>query len=236
MVAPSYQSIGFTGEPYTVNGKQYVMLNNGRRARWYDEAEFRKAFPKASMKENELGYDVSTLHNVLGFGERDFIYILKGDTYPHKDYIYEKGGRYHKIFGWYFIEGIEVPELPEEIEIIKLPWELVTSDGQAIKPDDELREVIENLMYPTSVGEFIGNIGDRLVFDLTVIETHNVENFYGKTTIHHFKDERGNYFIWTTASQHWEVGDHFRVKGTVKTQEIQKGKKINIINRCVIVK
>ena len=53
-------------------------------------------------------------------------------------------------------------------------------------------EVIENLMYPTSVGEFIGNIGDRLVFDLTVVETHNVENFYGKTTIHHFQDEKGN--------------------------------------------
>ena len=44
MVAKSYQKIGWTGEPFKENGKMYILLNNGKKARWYSAEEYKKLY------------------------------------------------------------------------------------------------------------------------------------------------------------------------------------------------
>lgn len=233
MVAPSYQHIGWQGDPYIVNGKEYVTLKNGRRARWYDDAEFKKAFPKAAV--TVPSYNAKTLRQVLGFGERGFIYILKGETYENKDNIHLAGGRYHKIFGWYFIEGIEVPNpLPEGVEACVLQWDDVSENGEDIKSDEELKKVVNKILYPVAEGEFAGKVGDRLSFKLTITAIHEIEDYYGKHRIYHFKDDANNSYLWSTSTAHdWQVNDIYNIKGTIKSLTTIEGKNITVLTRCV---
>ena len=110
MVAKSYQKIGWTGEPFKENGKMYILLNNGKKARWYSVEEYKKLYPNDPIpEEDDIGsYD---FRRGLGFGDRGFVYIFQGDTFPHKDELYEAKARYHNFWGWYIIEGIDCPHI-----------------------------------------------------------------------------------------------------------------------------
>ena len=58
MVAPSYQSFDILTEPYTLNNKTYIKVRNPktgteRQVRFYEPAEYKKAFPNAQTPEEK---------------------------------------------------------------------------------------------------------------------------------------------------------------------------------------
>jgi hypothetical protein len=124
MVAKSYQSLKQIGEPYTKNGKQYVVVlnektGNKREVRWYTDEEYVKYYgnkpDKATKSQKE----------VFGF-DNGYITIFKGDTYSHLEWFRASIAKYNKLWGWAIASTESVPfDLPCGLEPIELQWDQV---------------------------------------------------------------------------------------------------------------
>lgn len=130
MVAPSFQSFEFLTEPYSSNGKMYIRVRNPktgteRQVRWYDDAEFRKLYPKEKVEIKNKYY--RPRKEVLGF-DKGYITVLAGaDLDKHAEWLAAAKARYHKQWGWYIISTEAIPENhPKEITMKKLLWEEVS--------------------------------------------------------------------------------------------------------------
>ncbi len=236
MVAKSFQALKQVGEPYTKNGKQYVLLYNEktgkqREARWYTEEEYAKIYgeevaatpPKKSVKSQK---------QVLGF-EKGYITIFKGDTYANLEWFQDSIARYHKVWGWYIISTLSLPtDIPEGITPIRLMWESVGKDNGSLKDDSEIQAVIEDLLFEPSNSEYVGEIGQRLDLTLTVVSARKITGYYGESTVHYMEDECGNQYLWNTAAKNWEAGEVKHIKGTIKDHKVIKNVKTTILTRC----
>ena len=237
MVAKTFQAYEILGEPYEVNKRLYVRVRNPktlneRVVRWYSEAEYRKMYPQEKVEAAAT----PDFKKILGF-EKGYITIFKGINDLNEDWFQRcEQARYHVEFGWYIISTDEVPEnLPDGVVPVQLPWEDV-GEGINIKPKEQVRRAVEALLYAGSDSEFIGNIGDRLDLTLTVTNTIPLDTQYGHSTMHLFKDNDDNVYIWTTSAKTLTAGKTYDLKGSIKDQRIYKGVKQNIITRCVISK
>lgn len=233
-VAKSYQGLNIVKEPYCINGKMYVQveMKNGasKQVRWYSDREYEKYYGTKPEPQNDPFY--KTQKEVLGF-EKGYITIFKGDTYLAKDWFKEQGARYTRFWGWYFLSTMEVPtELPEGIEAIRLDWNLVGTDEDVLKPDDQVQKAVDELIYDKSTSEFIGELGDRIEKELTVTKAIKLDGYYGPSTLHNMVDAEGNVYVWTTAAKSWEEGSVHKVRGTIKDHRTYKNVKQNILTRC----
>ncbi len=74
-VAKTYQSFEQVGEPFSENGRFYVLVKapkGEKKVRWYSDAEYRRMYPDA-VKENDL-MDFDARH-AFGFREGGYITI-----------------------------------------------------------------------------------------------------------------------------------------------------------------
>lgn len=240
-VARSYLGLPQIGEIFTVNGKDYINVrtNKGdiKQVRAYSSDEYRKYYPDLAKESEKVIF--RTQKEVLGF-KNGFITIFKGNTYQYKDWFVEHKGHYTKWWGWSFGEGFELPEgteLPEGIEAVKLEWSAVGADDAVLKPDEQVKETVEKLLYDPSTSEYIGNIGDRLDLQVTIIKSMVFEGgFYGPSTMHIMESEDGNVFVWTTSSKCWEEGAKKHIRGTIKDYKTFRGVQQTVLTRCTEVK
>lgn len=221
-VAPSFANLERLSEPFEENGKEYILVKTKsgttRRVRWYEEP----------MKK------IRPLKEVLGF-TKGYITIFKGDTYSLLDWFRESSARYHKLFGWYFISDEELPEIPAGITPIQLKWEDVAfADEDQLRPESQIKEHIDSLMYDPSPSRWQGEIGDRLEKVLTVTKVIPIEGYYGNSTMHIFSDSEENVYVWTTAAKTLEVGKTYVIRGTVKEHKSFKNIPQTILTRCAI--
>lgn len=85
--------------------------------------------------------------------------------------------------------------------------------------------------------QFIGNLKDRLVFDLTVTFIHDCTNYDDYPIIvkmvHVCKDESGNVVVYfgNCNAVPQSIGERFKVKATVKDHKVRNGINQTIINR-----
>lgn len=237
-VAKSYQCLKIIKEPYLVNGKMYVQVEkNGtaKQVRWYSDKEYEKLYgEKPAGTDNSIQ---KTQKDILGF-EKGYITIFTGeDTYTAKDWFKEHGARYTRFWGWYIISTMEVPEdLPEGIQAIKLDWDVVGTNEGVLKPDDQVQQAIDNLIYSDSSSQFMGTIGERLEKVLTVTKAIPFDSRFGLNTMHIMEDADGNVYVWTTGSKSWEVGSVHNLRGTVKDHKTYKNVNQTILTRCMEVK
>lgn len=234
LVAKSYQELKQIGEVYTINGKMYIKveLKNGtaKQVRAYSNKEYEKYYGVKPEPQDDTFH--KTQKEVLGF-EKGYITIFKGDTYSAKEWFKEHGARYTRFWGWYIISTMEVPaELPEGIEAIQLNWDLVGTDEDVLKPDDQVQKAVDELIYDKSTSQFVGNIGDRIEKELTVVKTVQLDGYYGPSTLHTFTDEDGNVYVWTTSAKNWEEGSVHKVRGTIKDHKTYKNINQTILTRC----
>ena len=235
MVAKSYQKIGWTGQPFKENGKMYVLLNNGKKARWYSNEEYKKLYPNEPIPEVE---DIETYNfrKGLGFGDRGYLWIFQGNTYDVKDELHAAGARYHKMWGWYMVEGLDCPTI-SGLTPIKLEYNKIAVSDTQLKPESAILEYVDTIIYPDTDTEFNGEIGDRLTLEIEFIKVSSVENQYGgTTTIHTMKDWDGHLYLWTTSSKSWEEHTFHNIKGTVKEHKKYHGDRITVLTRCQEVK
>ena len=220
--APSFANLERLSEPFEENGKEYILVKtkNGttRKVRWYEEP----------MKK------IRPLKEVLGF-TKGYITIFKGDTYSLLEWFQESTARYHKIWGWYFISEEELPEIPAGLTPIQLKWEDVAfADEDQLRPESQIKEHIDSLMYDPSPSKWQGEVGDRLEKTLTVTKVIPIEGYYGNSTMHIFSDPEENVYVWTTAAKTLEVGKTYIIRGSVKEHKMFKNVPQTILTRCAI--
>lgn len=235
-VAKSYQKYQILGEPYQKNGKSYIVVEkeNGahKEVRWYTDVEYARLYPEAEVKPQRL----RSVQEVLGFKE-GYITIFKGDTYPLLEWFQNSCCRYHSFWGWYVVSEEELPNLiPAGIEPIRLKWEEVCVPGEdCLKSEELIRAVVESLIYDESSSRHIGNIGERLELQLTLVKAVKLEDgFYGPKMLYIFKDADDNQLVWYTTPREFEEGKSYNVRGTVKAHSIYKNIKQTELTRCMI--
>lgn len=226
--APTYKDLPQTCAPYTVNGKMYVnvLLNNGKEktVRWYTNPTDKVSTPRSRSYKEVLGFD------------KGYITLFKGDTYSYLDWFHSVPTRYSSIWGWYLVSTEEMPEdVPADLSTIKLYWTDISRNDNELKPEAEIREWVEALLYPVS-GEYVGNVGERLDLMLTVVRALPVENAYGVATLHIMKDADDHTFIWSTAAKTLAEDGVYHIKGKVKDHRMYKGEKQTVLYYCSIAK
>lgn len=234
MVAKSYQKLKIlSDQPYIKpNGKMYVkvLMKGGseREVRWYKPDEYAKMYPGESV-EPELFVNQK---NILGFQE-GYITIFKGNQEEHEDWFNRSIARYCRHWGWYVVSEDTIPfDLPADLEPIELKWEIV-GNGNALKNDEEVRAVVNSLLYGTHPSVFQGHIGDRLELKITVIKSHQTENHFGKTAHHIFEDANGNHYAWDTGAKFWAEGSIKTIRGSVKEHKIINNIQTTVLTRCL---
>ena len=236
-VAPSFQKYPLYGEPYEKNGRQYIRIvypdGHHREVRWYE-----KEPPKSKTSEAAILNRLRThnLKKALGF-TNGYITIFKGDIDSLIDWFHEEPKcRYHNFWGWYIVSTDELPQIPAGLEPIQLKWEDVAfADEEQLRPESEIREYIDSLVYDPSPSRWQGEVGDRITRYLTVTKVAELpDGYYGPSTFYLFADEEGNEYTWTTAARKLELGETYEVVGSIKALQKYKGKEQTVLTRCRI--
>lgn len=87
--------------------------------------------------------------------------------------------------------------------------------------------------------EFVGEIKQRIVLDVTVKAVRFIDSDYGVTTLYTLKDADGNTLKWFSSNQ--ALGDDpdpekvFKLKGTVKKHDTYNGVKSTQLTRCTVL-
>lgn len=232
-VAKSYQDLPKLGEPFVVDGKKYinVQMKSGKSktVRTYNEKEYAKLY--GSMQPLPADFDTyyKPQKEVLGF-VKDYITIFKGVDNSNEDWFKTSPCRYCVHWGWYLPSDMKLTnELPFGVESVRLDWERVGAPSGKLFSPEAVRKAVDVILYPSSTGSFVGEIGQRIEVTLTVERSIPIEGNYGHSTIHIFSSPEGNTFVWTTAAKSWGVGSVHRVKGTIKAQNIYKGVNQNVL-------
>ena len=243
MVAPSFQKMKQLGDPFEVSGKMYVAVLNEktgteRTVRWYSEAEYNTAYPSSSVKPQVVVSvkEYGGQRAALGFTKGP-ITIFKNVEEDDEDYFRLSLARYCTWWGWYLTSEMEpLADLPDHIIPISLEWDAVGTPSNTLKPEAQVREAIDALIFDShGVSEYVGTLGERREFTLTVVKNISFDSGYGTQHLHTFNDEAGNEFIWSTSSKSWNVGDVKHIRATIKDYKLYKGVKQTVLTRCAEV-
>ncbi len=95
--------------------------------------------------------------------------------------------------------------------------------------------VTEQAAAPESLSQYVGEIGKREVFNLTVKSLFSYDTQYDITTMIIFSDQQGNCLVWkASGNPGLTVGESYSVKSTVKNHTEYKGTKQTLLTRCAI--
>lgn len=235
-VAKSYQRYTIIGEPFVENGKSYVYIyvniDTKKKVRWYSDAQYAKMYP-----EEEAVKKLKPLKYILGF-DKGYINVVCGESYDHKDWLKEHGGRYTNHFGWYFVSNIEVEnmELPEGLTLKKVLWEDVAINDETLKSDNEIKSFMESILYPEDESQFVGTVGERITVNVIVEKNITLDGYYGIQHMHIMRSDDGNVFVWSTTTKDWAVGSKKNIKGTIKEHKTYRNVRQTVLTRCSEVK
>ena len=244
-VAPTFQKYEMLStEPYEVSGRLYVRVRhpktrNERQVRWYSDKEYAKLYSEILVVNEVESIYTRPQKEVLGF-QKEYITIFKGDQEIHAEYLRDSNARYTRWWGWYIVSTEDIPaDLPTDLIPIQLMWEDVGEANGRLKPEAQIKRVIDSLFYDADDNsQFMGKIGERL--DLVVVLRNSIvlENNFGCSTMYCFDDLEGNHYLWTTSSKGLfsTQKEQYHIRGTVKSHQTYKNKKQTVLLRCTEVK
>jgi len=96
-----------------------------------------------------------------------------------------------------------------------------------------------NRAVEAAKSEYLGKVGDKVQWTLTLRSRYVMDGMYGATTILTFVDSCGNVIVWKASGVQLDEdarGTVFVVKGTIKKHEEYKGTKQTLLTRCKLVK
>jgi hypothetical protein len=240
-VAKSYAGLEILCEPYTLDkGRQYVKVRTksgaSKQVRFYTDKEYAKMYPAEASSTEPATEIIRPLKEVLGFKE-GYITIFKGDTYNYLEWFRRSTARFARYWGWYFVSDEPMPaEYPYELEPVHLKWEDVsTPDGNALLPEDQVKAIVDSIIYDPGDGEFVGEVGERLEIYAYLKRVIELENGFGVSWMHIWEDDLGNEYTWTTSSKRLEDDKEYHFRGTIKKHTIYRNHKQNVLTRCTIL-
>lgn len=150
--AKSYENCEIVREPYTKNGRQYVVIiKNGKEkeVRWYSEAQ-------RNTMDNKVNGKVSlkfSPKNGLGFDVADYIVVFYGDESRIREWrstlprwtIWE-----NTFFGFFMPADHRIENIPEDIHTIKVYWDDIRDpndkENKYMKPNTEVAAYVQKLI------------------------------------------------------------------------------------------
>lgn len=235
-VAKSFQSLNIITDPYQVDGKSYVKVQNARgyirQVRWYTDAEYAKMYAETGSSGKKI--ETKSKKDALGFID-NYITIFKGNTYPLIDWFKSEAARYNALWGWYFPSDKPVPAIiPAGIEACRLYWEDISNPrGDDLGPKDYIQEAIEKLIYEEGKSEYVAEIGDTITVDEMYVESKiSFAGSYGPTNLYRMVDANGNVYTWFTSTSPLSEGSTYKLKGQVKKHDTYKREKQTVLTRC----
>ena len=235
LVAKSYQSLPQVGEEYTVNGRTYVKVRTKtgdlKQVRTYTQKEYNKYNPEVKIIQ-----PAKSRRDILGFGEKGFIWLFKGKTpnatYENLNFFRDSPCRYTRVWGWYLPSDIEMPDpIPVDVEPVKLEWADVSLEDQLI-PDDQIVKVVEGLLYDAGTSEYVGKVGDRVEFDCTCTRASITQGAYGLSYFYVFTSDDGNVYTWGTSARSLEEGHRYHIRGTIRDHITFRNNKQTVLKNC----
>ena len=82
--------------------------------------------------------------------------------------------------------------------------------------------------------EYVGLVGDRDIYSLTVKKIFTFENAFGISNIYSMVDKNNNVFIWKTGNSNLNENETYSLSGTIKEHQEYKGTKQTVLTRCKI--
>lgn len=235
-VAKSFANLTQITEPYYIDGKQYVKVQNShgfiRQVRWYTDYEYAKMYNKEEIsKDKKLNKK-----DALGF-MNGYITIFKGNTYALKDWLKNQGAKYKPLWGWYFPSDVKLPErFPEGIEPKKLLWDDVCNPlGSDLAAKGYVEAAVATLIYDPCSSEYVGKVGERIDVVVRVERKSIFNGVYGLTNIYKMIDEDGNVYSWFTTTSPMEPGKNYVIRGTIKEHATYRNIKQTILSRCKVI-
>ena len=233
LVAKSYTGLEQLTEPYKLNGKMYVKVRTKKgevkQVRAYSESEYKKYNPEVKIIQPP-----KSRRHVLGFGEKGYIWIFKGNTYANLDWFRSSECRFARTWGWYLPSDIEMPNpLPVDIEPIKLTWEQV-SENDVLYSEDKLIAISDELKYDAGTSNHVGEVGERIEFDAICSIAKENASIYGISYFYVFEGKDGNIYTWTTNTKQLQKDQTYHIKGTVKDHKVFRAQKQTVLTRCKV--
>lgn len=90
---------------------------------------------------------------------------------------------------------------------------------------------------PSSTSEFVGKVGDRGNYEVTLVGMSAFHGYYGNGMVYRFLSGQ-NEMVWFASGEGLgdkvKCGDNLTVKGTVKKHEVRNGRKQTVLNRVTL--
>lgn len=91
-----------------------------------------------------------------------------------------------------------------------------------------------NEQHSNSNSNYVGEIGEKIAFDGTVVKSISTVSNYGQLYINIFKDNNGNVFVWKTTTKSFDSDIKVQVSGTIKDHKEYNGQKQTILTRAKV--
>lgn len=96
------------------------------------------------------------------------------------------------------------------------------------------------LQEKNAQSNYVGNIGDKVIFSLFVDKVIEVTGFTSayrsvSASLHIMSDKDGNVFVWKASNETLDTAKECVLKGTIKDHRDYKGTKQTVLTRCTVV-
>ena len=233
-VAKTYEHMTIQGEPFQENGRMYVNVlapKGLKKVRWYTETEYKRMYPNEVIEHNIMDFNA---RHVFGFGDKGYITIYKGQNVEEWAENDRTNIWFNLTFGYYTPSKFESPKVLMDIEPIKLYWADVVDHDDRMKPHDEVKKYVDQLLHPhqISTSEYQGTENEWLQKLVTVKEKKTKENHFGTKHTYTLIDNDNNLYIWETGAKDYSCNTTISLKMKVKAHQEINNEKVTIVWYC----
>ncbi len=233
-VAKTFAKYEIKGEPFLESGRMYVYVlapKGEKKVRWYSDAEYKRMYPE-EVKENDV-MDFNARH-AFGFGDQGYITIYAGDQSALEEFVdsHHEYFRYNLTFGYYTPSRIGLCALPVGITPVQLNWEDVMSHDDRMKSHDEVKKIVDKLLYIGSTSEFQGAVNDWITKEVSVRAKKTDETHFGTKHTYTLADSEDNLYIWQTGAKDYQSGQTVSLKMKVKEHKVINGENVTVVWYC----
>lgn len=203
----------------------------------YEAAKARKETARREQMEKEYAHKKEVWLETHGFAEDGSSYIVTGETYSIKDELKDAGFKYDPVLKWHRASADGYEDRVIKIKVDDFFEFSAWGDGHYITGAADKIEALLNQNTQPSTSEWQGEVGDHIKgLSVTLVRKTFFEGRYGITNVLTFEDENKNVYTWFTSTvMQREVGEQFKIKGTIKEHNEYKGVKSTILTRVKVV-